>query len=115
MLKSTRVFIAGEKHLVTSTGISGFIFLQKGNLRCQKLARVFPLRFLALLFKGVVPRLSRSYCLILIQSHSMGRPGEGGGGGLDSPIISTGTFNLVSGHALHSVPRFNVFIWFDKA
>ena len=45
----------------------------------------------------------------------MGRPGEGGGGGLDSPIILTGTFNLVSGHALLSVPRFNVFIWFDKA
>ena len=116
MLKSTRVFIAGEKHLVTSTGISGFIFLQKGNLRCQKLARVFPLRFLALLFKGVVPRLSSSYCLISIQSHSMGRPGEGGGGGgLDSPIILTGTFNLVSGHALHSAPWFNVFIRFDKA
>ena len=75
-----------------------------------KLAGVFPSRFLVLLFKGVVPRLSSSYCIIPIQSHSMGRPG-----GLDSPIILTGTFNLVSGHALHSAPWFNVFIRFDKA
>ena len=29
-------------------------------------------------------------------------------GGLGPPIILTGTFNLVSGHALHAARRFNV-------
>ena len=42
------------------------------------------------------------YCLMPIQSHSMGRPGGGEEGGVDPSIILTGTFNLVSGHALHA-------------
>ena len=39
------------------------------------------------------------------------REGRGGGGGVLGPlIILTGTFNLFSGHALHTSLRFNVFV-----
>ena len=41
-----------------------------------------------------------------VQCRSIGR----GRGDLGPPIILTGTFDLVSGHALHAVLRFDVFI-----
>ena len=44
---------------------------------------------------------------------SMGR--GRGGGGLGPPIILTGTFNLVSGHALHAALQFMCSYRFDKS
>ena len=40
-LLNKRFLIAAEKWMVRSTGVGGFISLQNGNLRRQKLLRVF--------------------------------------------------------------------------
>ena len=52
--------------------------------------------------------VSQGFQAFLSQCRSMGR----GRGGLPPPLpmTLTGTFNLVSAHALHAVLRFNVFI-----